>query len=104
MPAQPLDRLILHRCYQLWDATKDFGDPEITTAWAAETLVRMDGGPRLSAVQLGPALRALGYRPMLRRQGARRVRTWLLPGKPPAPRGRPRKGERRGAPDTWPGR
>ena len=59
MTAKEPDHLILHRCYQLWDATKDFGDPEITTDWAAQTLVRMDGGPLLSAVQLGPALRTL---------------------------------------------
>ena len=102
-PSQKIpDIRVLHRLYRLWDATHRLGNPEITTTWAAQTLVRMDGGPMLDHSQIAPALRALGYRPVRRRAGRRRINAWLLPGRPPAARGRPRMGEQRGAPETWP--
>jgi len=92
----------LHRVYHLWDVTRSFGLHEITTAWAAHTLVRIDGGPMLDYGQLAPALRALGYTPVRRRQSSRRVNAWLLPGLPPSRRGRPPGDVPRGDPSVWP--
>ena len=85
----PLDPLILHRLYRLWGAIRPWCNQEITTAATARLLVRFDGGPMLDAGQLGPALRLLGYRPVRRRHGVRRVNAWLVPGAPPARVGRP---------------
>jgi hypothetical protein len=94
--------LILHRVYRMWEATHRFSSPEVTIAWIAHALVRFDGGPPPDPGQLAPALRFLGYTPVRRRQGDRRVNAWLLPGRPPSPRGRPYRGEQRCAPETWP--
>lgn len=63
---------------------------EITTAWLARTLVRVDDGPLLEAPRLGPALRTLGIQPVRRRRGTRRISKWLAPGAPPPRVGRPR--------------
>ena len=102
-PTHPTpDPLVLHRVYRLWDITRNFDLREITAAWAAHTLVRIDGGPMLDYGQLAPALRALGYTPVRRRAGQRRVNAWLLPGRPPSPRGRPPGDMPRGDPSVWP--
>jgi len=63
---------------------------EVTTAWLARTLVRVDGGPMLDAPRLGPALRMLGCRSVRRRRGGRRVSAWLQPGAPRPRAGRPK--------------
>ena len=99
-PSDP-DPLILHRVYQLWDVTGPWGNREVTTAWCARLLVRLDGGPPPDAGQLGPALRLLGYRPVRRRRGARRVNAWLVPGSPPARVGRPYAQGRDGDHSVW---
>ena len=65
-------------------------EEEITTSWLARTLVRAGGGPMLDAPRLGPALRAVGFRPVRRRQGIHRFNTWLKPGAPRPRVGRPR--------------
>jgi hypothetical protein len=96
------DPMILHRVYRLWDVTRTFGLTEVTTAWAAHTLVRIDGGPMLDPGRLAPALRFLGYTPVRRRAGQRRINAWLPPGKPPSRRGRPPGDVPRGDPDVWP--
>ena len=96
------DPITLRRVHNLWQTTRTFGLREITTAWAIHTMVRIDGGPPPDPGQLGPALRALGYTPVRRRAGQRRINAWLLPGRPPSLRGRPYRGEQRGAPETWP--
>ena len=67
------DPITLRRVHNLWQTTRTFGLREITTAWAAHTLVRIDGGPPPDPGQLGPALRALGYTPVRRR-------SWPPPG------------------------
>jgi hypothetical protein len=100
-PPKP-DTRVLHRVYRLWEATHRFSSSEVTTTWIAHKLVRFDGGPMLDSGELAPALRFLGYTPVRRRAGQRRVNAWLLPGRPPSPRGRPYQGEQRGAPETWP--
>src|SRR5262245_20677145 len=87
-PPNP-DPLILHRLYRLWDAIRPWCNQEVTAVWCARMLVRIDGGPPPDAGQLGPALRALGCRPVRRRRGARRVNAWLVPGAPPVRVGRP---------------
>jgi hypothetical protein len=84
------DPIILRRVGRLFAAARPALDVEITTGWLAHTLVRVDGGPMLDAPRLGPALRKLGFRPVRRRRGNRRVSTWLQPGSPPARVGRPR--------------
>jgi hypothetical protein len=65
-------------------------DQEITTAWLACALVRVDGGPILDAPRLGPALRKLGFQPIRRRFGNRRPSVWLVPGAPRRRVGRPK--------------
>jgi hypothetical protein len=82
--------VIVDRVRRLFTAVRPLLDQEVTTAWLARTLVRVDGGPMLDAPRLGPALRALGFRPMRRRWGTRRVSIWLPPASPPARIGRPR--------------
>jgi hypothetical protein len=100
-PSTP-DPITLRRVRNLWQTTRSFGLREITAAWAAYTLVRIDGGPMLDFGQLAPALRAMGYTPVRRRRGKRRVNAWLPPGRPPSPRGRPPGDVPRGDPDVWP--
>ena len=83
------DPITLRRLCKVLGATRPLLVEEITTAWLARTLARVDGGPTLDAPRLGPALRTLGFRSARRRRGARRVRVWLRPG-PASPRlGRP---------------
>ena len=96
------DPITLRRVHNLWQTTRTFGLGEITTAWAIHTMVRIDNGPPPDPGQLGPALRALGYRPVRRRQGKRRVNAWLLPHHPPSPRGRAPGDVPRGEPSVWP--
>jgi hypothetical protein len=103
-PRQPpeLDHLIFHRFHQLWDVLRPLGKREVTIAWCARLLVQLDGGPPPDAGQLAPALRALGFRPVRRRLGARRIMTWLTPGGVPARVGRPSKTDGRdGDPSMW---
>jgi hypothetical protein len=94
--------LILHRLSRFWDVFRVWTEGEVTTAWVAEMLVRFDGGPMLDGGELGPVLRALGFRPVLRRAGERRVRTWIVPGGKGARVGRPLGGVRGGDPSVWP--
>jgi hypothetical protein len=84
------DPVILGRLQRFFDAARRVLDQEITTAWLARTLVRVDRGPMLDAPRLGPALRALGFRPLRRRQGSRRSNIWLVPGAARPRVGRPR--------------
>ena len=84
------DHITSGRVRRLLTAVQPMLDEEITTAWLARTLVRVDGGPMLDAPRLGPALRALGFQPVRRRRGIRRVSTWLRPGAPHPQVGRPK--------------
>lgn len=88
--ARPPDRIILRRIVKLMAVARSIVGQEITTAWLARTLVRVDGGPMLDAPRLGAALRALGFRPLRRRRGMRRPSTWLAPGARRPRVGRPR--------------
>ncbi len=88
------DPVTFGRVRNLLAAVRPMLDEEITTAWLARTLVRADGGPMLDAPRLGPALRAVGFRPVRRRLGNRRINTWLQPGAPPPRVGRPRASRR----------
>jgi hypothetical protein len=103
MPASPTPSpLILHRLRRLWEATHAQVSREVTTAWLSFMLVRIDGGPPVDGGELGPALRALGYRPVRRRVGRRRVNAWLLPNTPPARVGRAPGDVCRGDSRVWP--
>jgi hypothetical protein len=82
--------VILGRVQRLFDAARRLLDQEITTAWLARTLVRVDHGPLLDAPRLGPALRVLGFKPLRRRQGTHRCSVWLVPGAARPRVGRPR--------------
>ena len=84
------DPITLQRLSKLLSAARPLLVEEITTAWVARTLVRVDGGPMLDAPRLGPALRMLGFQSIRRRRGARKVSVWLLPGASPPRVGRPR--------------
>jgi hypothetical protein len=88
------DPITLHRVGRLLAAVGSLLGSEITTAWLARTLVRVDRGPMLNAPRLGPALRTLGFQPVRRRGGTRRVSTWMRPGAPVPRAGRPRVQER----------
>ena len=46
--------LILHRVYRMWEATRRFCSPEVTSTGIAHALVRFDGGPPPDAGQLAP--------------------------------------------------
>jgi len=83
------DPITLQRVFELLSAARPLLVEEITTAWLARTLVRVDGGPMLDAPRLGPALRMLGFQCTRRRRGARKVSVWLLPGASPPRLGRP---------------
>jgi hypothetical protein len=83
------DRITLQRVSKLLSAARPLLVEEITTAWLARTLVRVDGGPILDAPRLGPALRMLGFQCTRRRRGTHRVSVWLRPGAAPPPLGRP---------------
>jgi hypothetical protein len=85
------DPITLQRVFELLSAARPLLVEEITTAWLARTLVRVDGGPMLDAPRLGPALRMLGFQCTRRRRGARKVSVWLLPGASPPRVGRPRR-------------
>lgn len=85
------DALTLARVRSLLGVVRPMLSEEITTAWLARTLVRVDGGPMLDAPRLGPVLRALGFQLVRRRRGTQRVNTWLQPSVPPARVGRPRR-------------
>jgi hypothetical protein len=85
------DPITLQRLSKLLSAARPLIVEEITTAWVARTLVRVDGGPMLDAPRLGPALRMLGFQSVRRRRGNRRFSTWLLPGSPPPRVGRPKR-------------
>jgi hypothetical protein len=107
MPAPPAsapapDPLTLYRLRSLWEATHAQVTREVTTAWVSTMLVRIDGGPPIGDRLLGPALRALGYSPVRRRQGERRVNAWLVPGAPPARVGRAPRDVCRGDTRMWP--
>ncbi len=52
---------------------------EITVEWLVTSIVKFDGGPRLTPRQLGPALRAAGLRIVRHRRGNSRHKSWLLP-------------------------
>jgi hypothetical protein len=86
----PPDPIVLRRLRRLLDAVKPLLGAEITAAWLARALVRVDGGPLLDPPRLGPALRGLGFRPIRRRRGTRRPTTWLAPGAAALRVGRPR--------------
>src|SRR5205823_7761579 len=85
------DPITLQRVSKLLSAARPLLVEEITTAWLARTLVRVDGGPMLDAPRLGQALRMLGFQCTRRRRGARKVSVWLLPGASPPRVGRPRR-------------
>ncbi len=88
------DPVTLCRVRRLLAAVHPMLGEEITSAWLARTLVRVDGGPILDAPRLGPALRAVGFRPVRRRRGFCRINTWLQPGASPPRVGRPRASRR----------
>lgn len=88
------DPVTFGRVRRLFAAVHSMLDHEITSAWLARTLVLVDGGPMLDAPRLGPALRAVGFRPVRRRLGNRRINTWLQLGAPPPCVGRPRASRR----------
>jgi hypothetical protein len=110
--AQPhrVDPVILGRVQRFFNVARPLLDREITTAWLARTLVRVDRGALLDAPRLGPALRALGFRPLRRRLGSHRRSVWLVPGAPlprvgrptakPLGSGRPQWGETSETPET----
>jgi hypothetical protein len=83
------DPITLGRVSNLVAAARPLLFKEITTAWAARALVRVDGGPMLDAPRLGPTLRVFGFQPIRRRRGTRRVSVWLWPGTPRPRLGRP---------------
>ena len=87
------DPVTLGRVQRFLGVARPLFDQEITTAWLACALVRVDGGPILDAPRLGPALRKLGFQPMRRRHGTRRHSVWLVPGVPRRRVGRPKGGE-----------
>ena len=78
------------RVKRFLDVARPLLDEEITIAWLACTLVRVDGGPILDAPRLGPALRKLGFQPVRRGLGNRRPSVWLVPGAPRRRVGRPK--------------
>jgi len=84
------DPVALRRVQRFLDVARPLLDEEITIAWLACTLVRVDGGPILDAPRLGPALRKLGFQPVRRRLGNRRPSVWLVPGAPRRRVGRPK--------------
>ena len=88
------DPITLRRVHRFFAAVRSLLGAEITTAWLARALVRADDGPMLDAPRLGPALRTLGFQPVRRRRGTRRVSTWMHPGAPVPRAGRPRVQER----------
>jgi hypothetical protein len=88
------DPITIRRVSHLLAAVRPLLGEEITTAWLARTLVRFDGGPLLDPPRLGPTLRTLGFRPVRRRHGSRRLNIWLVPGALASRRGRPRKSRR----------
>jgi hypothetical protein len=84
------DPVTLSRVCKFLAAVRSLLGAEITTAWLARALVRVDGGPMLDPPRLGPALRTLGFQSVRRRHGTHRVNKWLAPGAPPPHAGRPR--------------
>src|SRR5437588_4741757 len=85
------DPIALQRVSRFLGATRTLLLEEITTAWLARTLARVDGGPMLDGPRLGPALRMLRFQCSRRRRGARKVSVWRLPGASPPRVGRPRR-------------
>ena len=88
------DPVILWRLCQLLAAIKPTLVEPFSATWLAQAMSRVDGGPVLDPPRLGPSLRQLGFAPVRRRCGARRVTLWLSPGAarplPGRPHGRPR--------------
>jgi hypothetical protein len=89
------DSVTLGRVQRFLGVARPLFDREITTAWLARTLVRVDGGPILDAPRLGPALRKLGFQPVRRRLGNRRPSVWLVPNVPRPRVGRPKASARK---------
>jgi hypothetical protein len=91
------DPITLQRVSRLLATAHTLLVGEITTAWLARTVVRVDGGPMLDAPRLGPVLRMLGFQSIRRRRGTRKVSVWLPPGVSPPPLGRPPRGSHTGS-------
>ena len=82
------DPMTLQRVSTFLAAARTLLVGEITTAWLARALVRVDGGPMLDAPRLGPALRMLGFQCTRRRgvsQGERLAAAWRFSSAPRPP-------------------
>jgi hypothetical protein len=83
------DPVILGRLRHLLAAINPILVDAFSADWLAQAMSRVDGGPLLDPPRLGPCLRQLGFVPLRRRRGNRRVTVWLAPGATRPRRGRP---------------
>lgn len=81
---------VYDRVFKFLSAVRPMLGNEITTAWLAPAIVHFDGGPILAISEIGPPLRALGFRRMFRRKGVSRHMVWITPGAQVPSVGRPR--------------